>query len=285
MDALTCVLYNGGTVEFAPKYASDKVWERILAPERDLTLFMAVPTIYCKATAAFRPLNWIAKLAQEYDRRSPAWQKGATAACTQFRLMVSGSSALPGPLFQRWQAISGHTLLERYGMSEIGMGLTNPLEPGSRLEARLTNEGHVGMPFPTVEARIVCDALESARGGAQREAQPGELQIRGPSLFKEYWNRPEATKEAFTEDGWFKTGDTAIRTSDGFFKILGRSSVDILKTNGYKVSALEVEKEILAHPEVLECAVVGVPDPQYGEKVTALLVSRCKEVGFFGTNC
>ncbi|KAJ9084135.1 hypothetical protein DSO57_1027508 [Entomophthora muscae] len=253
INALTCVLYNGGTVEFAPRFSSEKVWERFLGSERDLTLFMAVPTIY-------------SKLVQEYEKRDADWRKEASAACQQFRLMVSGSSALPAPLFRRWQEISGHTLLERYGMSEIGMGLTNPLEPVS---ARL--EGHVGGPFPTVEARIVRDPTNTS---SEENSQAGEIQIKGPSLFKEYWNRPEATKEAFTEDGWFKTGDTALLTSSGAFRILGRTSVDILKTGGYKVSALEIEKELSAHPEVLECAVVGVPDAQYGDKVTALVVFR-----------
>lgn len=255
VPALNCVLYNGGTVEFARKFRSDRVWERFLDSKRDLTLFMAVPTIY-------------SKLASEYNQMSTSQQKESTYCASQFRLMVSGSSSLPGPLFNKWREISGHVLLERYGMTEIGFALTNPLSP---IIGRL--ESHVGKPFPSVKVRLVSDSEKPLKERIIYEADvPGEIQIQGPTLFKEYWNRPDATKQTFEEDGWFKTGDTGICNSEGIYRILGRTSVDIIKCGGYKISALEIEKEILAHPKIAECAVLGLPDEEYGERVGSILV-------------
>jgi malonyl-CoA/methylmalonyl-CoA synthetase len=140
-------------------------------------------------------------------------------------------------------------LLERYGMTELGMALSNPLH-GTR------RPGFVGTPLPGVEVRLV----------------DGELEVRGPGVFLEYWRRPEETRDAF-RDGWFRTGDVAI-IDDGAYKLLGRSNVDIIKTGGYKVSALEIEDAIRAHPGVLDCAVVGAADPEWGERVCAALELR-----------
>jgi malonyl-CoA/methylmalonyl-CoA synthetase len=161
--------------------------------------------------------------------------------------MMSGSSALPVRTLERWRAISGHTLLERYGMTETGMILSNPLHGERR-------PGLVGMPLPGVDVRLV----------------DGELEVRGPAVFREYWNRPDETRDAF-HDGWFRTGDVAVVPEDGggAFRLLGRTSVDIIKTGGYKVSALEIEEVIRDHPAVADCAVAGKPDEEWGERVTA----------------
>ena len=154
---------------------------------------------------------------------------------------------------ERWREISGHTLLERYGMTEIGMALSNPLHGERR-------PGFVGVPLPGVEVRLVGED-----GAAVEPGTPGEIEVRGPNVFLEYWRRPEATAESF-RDGWFRTGDVAA-VEDGYYRILGRRSVDILKTGGYKVSALEIEEVLRTHPDVTECAVVGVEDPDWGERI------------------
>jgi len=205
-----------------------------------LTLFMAVPTIY-------------SKLIKEYEGMVPEEQKKATKSLEKLRLMVSGSAALPVPILEGWKAISGHTLLERYGMTEIGMALSNPLK-GERIP------GTVGFPLPGVQARLV----------------DGELRIKGPQVFQEYLNKPEATKASFDEEGWFKTGDTAEVDNHGRYTILGRSSVDIIKSGGYKISALDIERVLLEHPSISEVAVVGVPSTEWGQVIAALIVPNKK---------
>jgi len=203
--------------------------------------------------------------------------------------MVSGSAPLPEPLFHQWKSITGHYLLERYGMTEIGMALSNPLNGERRA-------GHVGLPLPNVKVRIAepktrsnssetyYDTFASGNSKATnvvagRAGMNGELLIQGPSVFQGYWNRPEATKEEFTEDGWFKTGDIAVYTK-GYYKILGRASADIIKSGGYKISALLIETQLLAHPLIADCAVVGLNDEVWGQKVAVVVVPKKKEDEF-----
>jgi malonyl-CoA/methylmalonyl-CoA synthetase len=243
INVLSCALWSGACCEFLPKFDAAAVWQRLAGGE--LSLFMAVPTIYARLITAWND-------APESD------QQRYSEGCRQLRLMVSGSAALPVSTLQRWQSISGHTLLERYGMTEIGMGLSNPLE-GERVP------GHVGKPLPGVEIRRVND-----EGQPVPDDVPCEIQVRGPSVFEHYWNRPEATEEAFV-DGWFRTGDVTV-VEDGVYRILGRSSVDIIKTGGEKVSALEIEEVLRTHPAIRQCAVVGVEDEEWGERVAACLV-------------
>jgi malonyl-CoA/methylmalonyl-CoA synthetase len=206
-----------------------------------------VPTIYSKLLAAFDAAG---------DARRHRWAAGAR----RLRLMVSGSAALPVTVLDRWREATGHVLLERYGMTEIGMALSNPLEGPRR-------PGAVGVPLPGVEVRLVDE-----RGTLVAPGAPGEIEVRGPGVFQEYWRRPAATRDAF-RDGWFRTGDVAV-IEDGAYRILGRSSVDIIKTGGYKVSALEIEEVLREHPGVAEVAVVGVPDDEWGERVAAAVVGR-----------
>jgi malonyl-CoA/methylmalonyl-CoA synthetase len=238
VNVVACALGSGASCEMPPRFDAVDVWDRLASGE--LTLFMAVPTIYRRLIAA-----WEAAPAE----RRRAWSDG----CGALRLMVSGSAALPVATFERWREISGHTLLERYGMTEIGMALSNPLDGERR-------PGFVGRPLPGVELRLVDAAGRPVPGGT-----PGEIEVRGPAVFLEYWGRPEETRAAF-RDGWFRTGDTAV-VEDGCYRILGRTSQDIIKSGGYKISALEIEEAVRAHPAVVECAVVGVSDTEWGERI------------------
>jgi malonyl-CoA/methylmalonyl-CoA synthetase len=245
LNLLCAALWSGASCEFQPRFDAERVWRRI-ADGDDLTLFMAVPTIYAKLSQSFAQAP-----AEERARRS--------AGCRRLRLMVSGSAALPVAMLERWREISGHTLLERYGMTEFGMGLGNPLHGPRR-------PGHVGVPFPGVDVRLIGD-----QGPIAADGEPGEIQIRSAGVFHEYWRRPDATRAAFSADGWFKTGDVAVRDG-GVYRILGRESIDILKSGGYKVSALEIEEVLREHPAIRECAVVGVPDETWGQRIAAAIV-------------
>ena len=215
------------------------------------TIFMAVPTIYSKAIAAWEAAD---------ERTRLRWSAG----CAQLRVMISGSAALAVPVLERWREISGHTLLERYGMTEIGIALTNPLIGERR-------PGFVGGPVPGMFVRVVDDAKVLEGDGVT-----GELQVRGANVFTEYWRRPDETTASFTADGWFLTGDQ-VTVDAGCFRITGRLSTDIIKSGGYKISALEIEGVLLAHPAIADCAVVGVPDDTWGERVAVAVVLRAGE--------
>lgn len=241
VNVLSCALWSGAACEIAPRFDADETWRAIESGR--LTLFMAVPTIYRRLVTA-------------YDDAPPQRRARMSDGCRQMRLMVSGSAALPVQTLERWREISGHTLLERYGMTEIGMALSNPLHGERR-------PGSVGVPLPSVEMRIVDE-----EGAEVEPGTPGEVEIRGPSVFREYWRRPQATAEAF-RGGWFRTGDVGLAEAGGYVRLLGRRSVDIIKTGGYKVSALEIEEVLREHPAVSECAVVGIEDPEWGERVCA----------------
>lgn len=243
INVLTCALWAGAQCHILPKFDAQTVWQRIA--EGDLTLFMAVPTIYVKLISAW----------EAADREM---QKKMADGCAKMRLMVSGSAALPVQVLEKWQKISGHFLLERYGMTEIGMALSNPLQ-GERLP------GYVGKPLPQVEVRLVDE-----KGNLVTPGTPGEIQVKGPGVFLEYWQKPEATAKVF-RDGWFCTGDVAVVENDNY-RIFGRMSVDIIKTGGYKVSALEIEEVLRSHPDIEDCTVVGVADVEWGERVCAALV-------------
>jgi malonyl-CoA/methylmalonyl-CoA synthetase len=248
VNVLCSALYSGASVDLVAKYSSAEIITRVT--ERRYTLFMAVPTIY-------------AKLFAEIETLDPASRQRVSEAFGGLRLLVSGSAACPITVHEKWRALSGQTLLERYGMTEIGMALSNPYNGERR-------PGTVGQTLPSVEVILV------AENGARIEAEgePGEIWVRGPTVFQGYWNNQEATDNTF-QDGWFKTGDIA-KMERGYFKILGRSSVDIIKTGGYKISALEIESVMLQHPAVEECAIVGMPDDMWGELVCAAIVLNSK---------
>jgi len=242
--SLLTTLLAGARARMLPRFEARRVWEALAGG--GITVWMAVPTMYQKLLEAF-------------DAEGPATQARWAAGARGLRLATSGSAALPVTLAARWRALSGAIPLERFGMTEIGVGMSNPLDPEAR------RAGSVGPALPTVSARIVDDA------GADLEAGPGELYIRGPSVFPGYWQREDATAAAFA-DGWFKTGDVAERTPDGYVRLLGRTSVDILKSGGYKLSALEIEEALRDHDAIAEIAVVGVPDETWGDRVVAVVV-------------
>ena len=144
-------------------------------------------------------------------------------------------------------------------MTEIGMALSNPYE-GER------QAGFVGLPLPGVQVRLVNEEYQDISN------ESGEILVKGENVFSQYWNKPEATQEAFI-DGWFKTGDVAF-IEDGYYRILGRNSTDIIKSGGYKISALELEEVLRTHPEIVDCAVVGIEDDEWGEVVAAALLVK-----------
>lgn len=249
INVISCALWSGATCEFLKKFSAEAVFDAFA--EGHINLFMAVPTIYFKLIAHLEQLN-------ENDRNA------LKATMQKFRLMVSGSAALPVSVMEKWQALSGQILLERYGMTEIGMAISNPYH-GER------KPGHIGMPLPGVQVRL-CDDNDHLI-----QDEPGEIQIKGPTVFKAYYNKPEATQKAFTADGWFKTGDIAEIVA-GYYKILGRDSIDIIKSGGYKISALEIEEVLRQHPLVADCSVLGQANEEWGEIVVAAIVSKATDI-------
>ena len=254
--ALLNLLGAGASARMLPRFDAERIWESL----REATLFMGVPTMYMKLFEAFDAANEVTRA---------RWSEHAR----RLRLATSGSAALPVTLGERWRAISGTYPLERFGMTEVGVGMSNPLQ-GPR------KPGMVGLPLESVETRVV--------GEGGEDAPSGELWIQGPSVFAGYFKRDDATSAAFATAGgkrWFRTGDTVAREDDGYVRILGRTSVDILKSGGYKLSALEIEEVLREHPSVREVAVVGIPDATWGELVVACVVWReghtCEEGAYF----
>ncbi|XP_044729526.1 malonate--CoA ligase ACSF3, mitochondrial [Chrysoperla carnea] len=348
VNVLLCPLYVGAKCVMLPKFEVNSVWSNLLGinvrPEDRVNIYMGVPTIYTK-------------LLQEYDKIFRTNTKMAEYVLQtlkqRIRLMVSGSAPLPAPIFKRWFDISGHRLLERYGMSETGMMLSNfyndkmvniaysinvpdkdkdakkegeakddvsPITREIQLNSKplVREPGYVGLPLPGVKIRLgeklhgieyrtllECDggtfekpnivftyfddeieklishteqliANNKQEISQDNEDYPvGEILVQGDTLFKEYFGKIVETKLEFTKDGWFRTGDTAMYDPrKKLFKIMGRTSVDIIKSGGYKISSLHIETIILEHPEIKETAVVGIPDNMFGEKVAAIVVLK-----------
>lgn len=186
----------------------------------------------------------------------------AAAALRSARLLVSGSAALPVPVFDRLTELTGHVPIERYGMTETLITISTTADGERR-------PGWVGRPIDGVQARIVDDtgALVPADGQT-----PGHLQIRGATMFDGYLNNPAATAEAVATDGWFTTGDLALHDETGFVRLLGRAKTDLISSGGYRIGAGEIEDALLAHPAVAEAAVVGTPHPDLGQQVCAFVV-------------
>jgi malonyl-CoA/methylmalonyl-CoA synthetase len=223
------------------RFDADEVWAAL----GNVDTFMAVPTMYHRLLAA-------------YDRE-PALQRSRRQAATWLSLCTSGSAALPVGLAARWQSLTGAIPLERWGMTELGVGLCNPLDPNAR------RRGWVGHPLPSLSLHIAQDD--------GWETDRGTLWVRGPSVFERYWQRPDATTAAIV-DGWFDTGDIVERDAQGRVRIVGRRSVDIIKSGGYKLSALEIEEQLRDHPAVADVAVVGIDDEAWGQRIAAAVVAR-----------
>ena len=270
-------------------FNADAVWKRLGEPyiakekssKQPVTFFTVVPTIYN------RLLDSHSKLPHELQNATRT-----AISPNNLRVNISGSAALPTPTKDAWTKLSnGNVLLERYGMTEVGMALSCGLDFEDRVD------GSVGWPLPFVEVRLVDTETneviepgqEVTEDGRERE---GEIQLRGPTIFREYWRNPKATSEEFTQATddkgiWFKTGDVAIRkvvdntgnsnqawAKGPMYFIRGRKSVDIIKTGGEKVSALEIERELLSLPQISEAAVVGIFSEQWGQKVAAVIVLK-----------
>lgn len=246
INVLSCALWIGARVTLFQRFDMDTILQGV--DERDYSVFMAVPTIYVKLVSHLEALP----------------EPRRTRLCDGFRAMrlnISGSAACPAKLFNQWKALTGQSLLERYGMTEIGMAISNPYFGERRA-------GAVGIPLPGVQVALFDEAGNIIEG----DDIPGEIRIKGDNVFQEYWNNPQATEESFV-DGWFCTGDVAVRET-GYYRIMGRSSVDIIKSGGYKLSALEIESTLLTHEKIAECAVVGIEDETWGEAVTAFVVLK-----------
>jgi len=242
--ALLGALWAGAETRFLP-FEAGEVWNALASA----TVFMAVPTIYTK-------------LMQAFDAASAVVRAGWAAAAGGLRLATSGSASLPSALLEAFREATGQTILERYGMTEIGMALSNPYG-GPRVP------GAVGRELPGVSIDIVDENGRPVPAG-----EPGELRVRTPQIFSAYHGDADATAAGFDAEGRFQTGDTGTRDTDGVVRLLGRTSIDIIKSGGYKLSALEIEAVLLEHPAVAEAAVIGEPDAVWGERVTAWIVAR-----------
>jgi len=242
--ALLGAFWAGAEVRFAT-FDPKTVFERLAHS----TVMMMVPPM-------------VAKLVEALEAAEPAQRASMTAALRSMRLFTCGSAALPASLHARFAAATGHAILERYGMTEIGMALSNPYV-GERAP------GLVGTELPHV-AIDLCDEA----GKVLPRGEPGELRVRSPQMFTGYFGDSAATAAAFDAEGRFQTGDVGVRDERGYVRLLGRASSDILKSGGYKISALEIEEVLRAHPDVGEVAVIGTPDETWGDIVTACIVVR-----------
>ena len=234
-------LRRGGTVHHTGRFATDVIAHEL---STKATMMFGVPTMYHR-------------IAEEVGG-NPELAKALSRA----RLLVSGSAALPVHDHERIRAATGQQVVERYGMSETLMN-TSVRADGER------KPGTVGVPLRGVEARLVEESGAVIKVSDGETV--GEIQVRGPNLFTEYLNRPDATAEVFV-DGWFRTGDMATRDADGYYRIVGRKATDLIKSGGYKIGAGEIENALLEHPAVAEAAVTGEPDPDLGERIVAWIV-------------
>lgn len=281
VNAMLCPLTVGAKITMLPKFDANSVWSHLLGinpkfSDKKINVFMGVPTMYMK-------------LIEEYDRVFSQDSKMKdyirNTLKSRVRLMVSGSAPLPNSIFQKWLEITGHELLERYGMTEIGMCLSNPYNSKRQ-------SGYVGKPLPGVcvkimkknindEANLVLKScnidgntnVELYNTSKEKRNLSGHLLVKSNGVFTRYFERPEATIKEFTKDGYFITGDICeYDIEKDLFKILGRASIDIIKSGGHKVSALEIETQLLNNVDIKECSVVGIPDEKWGERIAAIVV-------------
>ncbi|WP_250287185.1 acyl-CoA synthetase [Streptomyces atroolivaceus] len=236
-------LRRGGSVRHLGRFSAEGVARELLSGG---TMLFGVPTMYHRLAG---------------ELAGPADSGNLTKALAGARLLVSGSAALPVHDHERIAAATGRGVIERYGMTETLMNT------GVRADGA-PRAGTVGPPLAGVELRLV-----EEDGTVLREtASIGEIQVRGPNLFTGYLNRPDATAAAFTEDGFFRTGDMATVDPDGYVRIVGRKATDLIKSGGYKIGAGEIENALLEHPGVREAAVTGEPDADLGERIVAWVV-------------
>ncbi|MFG2321466.1 acyl-CoA synthetase [Streptomyces sp. NPDC048568] len=235
-------LRRGGSVRHLGRFSAEGAAREL---NDDATMLFGVPTMYHRIAESLPGDPELAK------------------ALSGARLLVSGSAALPVHDHERIAAATGRRVIERYGMTETLMNTSVRADGEPRA-------GTVGVPLPGVELRLV---EEDGTPIAEPDGESvGEIQVRGPNLFTEYLNRPDATAAAFTGDGFFRTGDMAVRDPDGYVRIVGRKATDLIKSGGYKIGAGEIENALLEHAGVREAAVTGEPDPDLGERIVAWIV-------------
>jgi malonyl-CoA/methylmalonyl-CoA synthetase len=232
---------RGGRVEHIGRFSSEGVAQALA---HDATMVLGVPTMYHR-------------LAEDAEA-----QRDVAEALSGARLLVSGSAALPAADHERIARATGQQIVERYGMTETLMN-TSVRASGER------RPGYVGPPLTGVELDLIDDDGEPIE--TSDDEMIGEVRVRGPNLFTEYLNRPDATADA-VRDGWFFTGDLATRAPDGYIRIVGRRSTDLIKSGGYKIGAGEIEMVLLDHPAVADVAVTGEADPDLGERIIAWVV-------------
>lgn len=214
------------------------------------TLYFGVPTVWSRVAA----------------------DQSCARALSSARLLVSGSAPLPVPVFDELRALTGHVPIERYGATETVITLSTRADGERRA-------GWVGHPLTGVQTRL----LAEDGGAAPHDGETvGQLQVQGPTLFSGYLNLPEKTAEVLTEDGWYRTGDVAVVDADGMHRIVGRESVDLIKSGGYRIGAGEIETVLLGHPGIVEVAVVGVPDDDLGQRIVAYVVGDVVEDDVIG---
>ncbi|MEV0633893.1 acyl-CoA synthetase [Streptomyces sp. NPDC050619] len=235
-------LRRGGSVRHLGRFSTEGVAREL---HDGATMLFGVPTMYHRIAQTLPDDPDLAK------------------ALGRARVLVSGSAALPVHDHERITAATGRRVIERYGMTETLMNTSVRADGEPRA-------GTVGVPLPGVELRLVEE--DGAPITSYDGETVGEIQVRGPNLFTEYLNRPDATAAAFTADGWFRTGDMAVRDPDGYVRIVGRKATDLIKSGGYKIGAGEIENALLEHPAVREAAVTGEPDADLGERIVAWIV-------------
>ncbi|MFJ5307561.1 acyl-CoA synthetase [Streptomyces sp. NPDC088350] len=235
-------LRRGGSVRHLGRFSTEGVAREL---NDGATMLFGVPTMYHRIAETLPDDPGLAK------------------SLGRARLLVSGSAALPVHDHERIASATGRRVIERYGMTETLMNTSVRADGEPRA-------GTVGIPLPGVELRLVEE--DGTPLPVHDGESVGEIQVRGPNLFTEYLNRPDATAAAFTADGWFRTGDMAVRDPDGYVRIVGRKATDLIKSGGYKIGAGEIENALLEHPGVREAAVTGEPDPDLGERIVAWIV-------------
>lgn len=245
---LNGTLFSMSTVDLRRGFDATDVLDTLARGQT--TMFFGVPTMYTRLIAEAR-------------RRAA----GMPVRVEGMRLFVSGSAPLSPQTFAEFEELFGHRILERYGMTETVMNLTNPYDGERR-------PGTVGMPFPGQEARIV----DVRTRQPLPDGEIGEIQVRGPNVFVGYWRNPQATAAAFDADGWFNTGDLGWRSADGYFTITGRAR-ELIISGGYNIYPREVEEVLLEHPAVAEAAVIGLPDAEFGEQVVAVVALATPATG------
>lgn len=246
VNVVLSALYNNVVIEMHSAFDAHSVWSAFTRSDSGArpTIFMAVPGIY-------------QKLIQYYKSASSTDQRRMSNAASSMRLFISGSAALRRPDSDAWLEISGHRILERYGMTETGMTLSNPYDD--------RHPGMLGTPLPGVSVKL--------------DSEPsGQLLVKGRGVFSEYWKQPHLAESAFTADGFFITGDVVERDSEtGYFRLLGRANADFINSGGFKVSSLEIEDVIRDVPGITDCCVIGLPDDVLGERIVAAVTTDWME--------